>query len=107
MNNENEKPQQRHDRTGRSPMLSLVRLNQEKVSYAYAYMLESSYRETDDGDRITLNFGFVTVQIRGHRLESIYRDIVLHHADELHEIEDADLPANRGGILKFDPVYPE
>lgn len=109
MNDENEekKPQRRHDRPGRSPMLTLVFLDQRRQSFAYAYLLESSYRETVDEDQITLNFGFVTIQISGRELESTYRDIVLHNADELHVVEEADLPVGRGGILDIHPEYPE
>lgn len=109
MNNENEetKAEKRHDRTGRSPMLTLTHLDEHKESFAYAYLLECRYDESHDGDWIILNFGFATVQLGGRKIDGIYRDIVLHHADELHEIEATDLSPSRGGILKIHIIRPE
>ena len=48
-----------------------------------------------------LNFGFATVQLGGRGIEGIYRDIVLHHADEVNEVDLADVSPNREGILKI------
>ncbi|WPJ95137.1 hypothetical protein SH580_17065 [Coraliomargarita algicola] len=109
MNTENEhiKSEKRHDRTGRSPMLTLIYKNQQRQSFAYAYLLESSYIESDAGDWITLNFGFTTVQLGGRGIVGIYHEITQHHAAELNEIEASDLSPNRGGILKINIIRPE
>lgn len=107
MKTENEKTEKRHDRTGRSPMLTLIYKNQQRQSFAYTYMLECSYIESDEGDWITLNFGFAKVQLGGRGIEGIYHDITQHHAAELNEIEASDLSPNRGGILKIHVTRPE
>jgi hypothetical protein len=104
---ENDKLEKRHDRTGRSPMLTLIYLDEHKESFAYAYLLESSYTESSKGDWIILNFGFATVQLGGRKIDDIFRDIILHHKDELHEIDAADLSPSRGGILKINVIRPE
>lgn len=109
MNNENKetKPEKRHDRTGRSPLLTLIDKDQQRQSFAYAYLLECSYTESKEGDQIILNFGFAKVQLGGRKMEDIYHEITQHHAAELNEIEASDLSPNHGGILKINVVPPE
>lgn len=103
-NSQNEKS---HNRTGRSPMLTLIYKNQKRQSFAYSYLLEAAFDEEEKADWITLNFGFTSVRLGGRKLDTIFRDIVDHHAAELHEIEPADLVPNRGGILKINIYRPE
>ena len=105
--NDKKKPEKRHDRTGRSPMLTLIHKNQLRQSFAYSYLLESQYTESAEGDWITLNFGFAKVQLGGRGIASIYNEITQHHAAELNEIDASDLSPNRGGILKIIIVRPE
>ena len=94
-NTENDK---RHETTGRSPMLTVIFKNRQRVSFAYAYLLEASYTESTEGDRIQLNFGFSQVILEGVRLEIIYRNISLHHADEVVVVDKADVSPTRGSI---------
>lgn len=84
-------------------MLTLILKDQgQRQAFAYAYLLESQFSETYEGDWIYLNFGFVKVQLYGRRLEGIYTQICHHHADELHELDEARASGQQGGITKVE-----
>ncbi len=108
MNTEHDQSKdKRHDSTGRSPMLTVIYKNRKRVSFAYAYLLEAHFSESHEGDRIELNFGFVQLVIDGLRLETIYRNISLHHADELVVLDQANTSPNRGSVQAVEIIRPE
>jgi hypothetical protein len=108
MNTEEDKQnEKRHDSTGRSPMLTVIFKDKRRMSLAYAYLLEASLSESSEGDRIELNFGFVQLIIDGLRLETIYRKISLHHADELVVVGPEESSPSRASIHSVKPLRPE
>ena len=107
MNTEQDKKNEnRHDSTGPAPMLTVIFKDKRRMSFAYAYLLEASYAESEEVDRIGLNFGFVRLVIDGLRLESVFRKISLHRADEIVVVDKADASPNRASIHAVEVVRP-
>jgi len=108
MNTEDNKEKEKHhETTGRSPMLTVIFMDKQRISFAYAYLLEASFNESDAGDRIELNLGFAQIIIDGIRLETTYRNISLHHADEIVVVGKAEISPNRGSIHSVEILRPE
>lgn len=108
MNTEHDKEKEKHhETTGRSPMLTVIFKDKRRMSFAYAYLLAAHFTESASGDRIELNFGFAQVMIDGVRLETTYRNISLHHADEVVVVDKADTSPNRGSIHSVEILRPE